>query len=107
LTGSVTDFDKVSASTTFQRIADRAQGTVELQTFLRTVVIADDAAAVTAALAIYKTGQSTATAAERLAQYGRAVQWSSTSLTLCGRLDLVAGVVIAETDCTSAGFPRS
>lgn len=107
LTGSVTDFDKVSASTTFQRIADRAQGTVELQSFLRSVVIADDAAAVTAALAIYKAGQSTATAAERLAQYGRAVQWSTASLTLCGRLDLVAGVVIAETDCTSAGFPRS
>ena len=107
ISGSVSDFDKVSSSPQFLRIESRAQGISDLQSFLKTVLIADDAAALLTAFTIFSNDAKSKASAQQLSIYGRAVQWSNGSLLLCGRLDMLAGIVIAETDCTTAGFART
>jgi hypothetical protein len=107
LTGSVTDMDRITVRLTELRRANIVRGTGELQRFLASVVIADDPSAITSTMVKFAADPTNAAISTRLAQYGKAVEWRDGSEVLCGRLDLVAGAVIAETSCSAAGYTRS
>jgi hypothetical protein len=107
LSGSITNLDLISTRLAEIQRESILKGKGELQRFLSNVVIADDASAIITTLAKFAADPSTLDIAARLYTYGNAIEWREGNQYLCGRLDLVAGVIIAEMSCLAAGYTRS